>query len=112
MLGLTWELIKFYQLGGKLNSDEFATSGEKGEEGGVVGLLNWARENAKKEGVDVGTGSGAWTSAFKDGTAFAAIMHSVRPGLIDFEATKAMVNARLCFSSCPVDLFARTLQWE
>ena len=91
MLGLTWELIKFYQLGGKIKNDEFASSGESGEEGGVVGLLNWARENAKKEGVSVGTGSSGWTSSFQDGTAFAAIMHSVRPGIIDFEATKGMV---------------------
>ena len=99
MLGLTWELIKFYQLGGKTDSEGFAASGEKGEEGGVAGLLDWARNNAKKEDVSVGTGAGAWTSSFKDGTAFAAIMHSVRPGIINFEATKGMVNACHCLSS-------------
>lgn len=83
VLGLTWELIKFYELGGRA-----AKKGKGASDGGVSGeLLAWVSEQA---GFALGGGAGAWTSDFKDGKALFGVVHAHRPDLLDFAASEAM----------------------
>ena len=91
ILAVTWALIQFYELSEKSGDSVDSEANENA--GGVKGLLEWATAEAEKEGVSIGSGSSAWTSSFKDGKAFAAIINAVRPGIIDFESTKSMVGS-------------------
>ena len=98
VLGLTWELIKFYELSGTTASGGGGngTGGGNGpaavgdEGSGVAGLMKWAQGLAGVESVSIGS----WTGGFTDGKAFAAIIHAAQPGILDYEATKSMVSRR------------------
>ena len=104
VLGLTWELIKFYELSGTTapgggngpaaagsNWSHVPEGAEAAEEGsGVAGLMKWAQGLAGVESVSIGS----WTGGFTDGKAFAAIIHAAQPGILDYEATKSMVSRR------------------
>ena len=121
ILGLTFELIKFYELGGVQHlpeasekqvkkstrksvadgkpapdAGEEAPKEAEAEKTGVAGLLDWVKETTDGvEGVEVGNGSSAWTNAFRDGKAFAALMDKTCPGIIDYEMAMGMVCQRL-----------------
>ena len=73
VLGLTWTLILRY---------EIQKFGENESE-----LLNWAKQTAGSEGIDV---SGGWGTAFADGTAFCSLVHAAEPRAIDLASTERM----------------------
>ena len=62
VLGLTWELIKFYELGGRSSA-------------GHDELLEWVRATIARAdgGIPIGKTAATWTSSFRDGRALAAM---------------------------------------
>lgn len=94
ILGLTWELIKFYDLGGKNGAPlSHGTGDVQAAQAGVVSeLMEWCKEQTKDlDGVTV---QGPVTEVFKDGKVYAGMIASSRPDLIDpedLEKMKAMV---------------------
>ena len=113
ILGLTFELIKFYELGGiqdlieasekskkksvrkSAADDKSAPKAEDAEKTGVAGLLDWVKQTTEGvEGTEVSNGPSAWTNSFRDGKMFAALMDKTCPGIIDYEMTMGMVCGR------------------
>ena len=113
MLGLTWELIKFYEgLGGGGNDEIDSRAMSKMVDGANItnksspahDLLEWVRKEAV--GVNVAKGAVAWTSSFKDGQVFAAIMYRADSQIFgddgerDYAAVKALPDVErldVCF---------------
>ena len=113
VLGLTWELIKFYEgLGGGGNDEIDSRAMSKMVDGANItnksspahDLLEWVRKEAV--GVNVAKGAVAWTSSFKDGQVFAAIMYRADSQIFgddgerDYAAVKALPDVErldLCF---------------
>jgi hypothetical protein len=93
VLGLSWELILFYELGGRTAGVGRTTSGFGGGGGDSKELLEWVQEaTAGYEGIDPSRfdGLGVWKSGFNDGLPFCAILDSRCKGVIDYEKVKAM----------------------
>lgn len=95
VLGLTWELIKFYDLGGSSKSGAATKlgggTGTKAEKAAVVSeLMDWCKAQIKDiEGVKV---DGPITKALADGNVFAGMISSNRPDLMQFDEMKGMVR--------------------
>ncbi len=109
VLGLTWELIKFYELSGRVKryippdeSGNAQAPAAVGGGGGTAELFDWVREQAAAyPEISLGTGA-AWGSAFRDGKVLCALVESGRPGLIDYSSTSAMsaeVRLATCFDA-------------
>jgi hypothetical protein len=71
-LALIWRFILKYDLDGD-------------DGGAVTSLLEWARPRTEARGVDVSN----FTTSWKDGDAFLAVLDSIAPGVIDIEEEKA-----------------------
>ena len=86
ILGLTWELIQYYELGAR--SDD-ASKGKKGDKAGNQGIAHELLEYCKElcahdAGLEL---SGDWGTAFRDGKAFCAMVHSHHPDSFDYAAS-------------------------
>ena len=85
VLGLSWELIKFYELGGK-------SVGPEGGAGAGSDLLDWCKGlTFGYDGIDPsrfdGAGAAVYKKAFKDGKVLCAIIASQQPGGFDYAKT-------------------------
>jgi len=71
-LALIWRFILKYDLDGD-------------DGGAVTSLLEWVRPRTEARGIDVSN----FTTSWKDGDAFLALLDSIVPGIVDIEAEKA-----------------------
>jgi hypothetical protein len=71
-LALIWRFILKYDLDGD-------------DGGAVASLLEWVRPRTEARGIDVSN----FTTSWKDGDAFLAVIDSIVPGLLDIEEEKA-----------------------
>ncbi|XP_022094793.1 dystrophin-like [Acanthaster planci] len=89
-LGLVWSIISHWQAQELLNADMSDSSRETSTEKTV---LNWCRETTQGyRNVDVRN----FTTSWRDGLAFNALLHKYRPNLFDYDALlKLNPEARL-----------------
>ena len=86
VLGVSWELIKYYDLGGRA-AETGADGGGDARVGGE--LMDWVAQHVGAyPDVDLTSHSG-WTKCFRDGKALCALLHAKLPGSIDYDDTKA-----------------------
>lgn len=83
VLGLTWEMIKFYELG--IQAERLSNASIEGGD-----LLEWVRLSTAGYGVSVGNSASAWERSFRDGLTLAAMVHSHAPAALSFDAVAAL----------------------
>ena len=96
VLGLTWELIKLYELGGGgggagRGGGSGASSVVSSGSGSRELLLQWVRKATEGySGVAIGAAHTAWVNDFRDGLLLAALVHAHAPWAIDYAAVAEM----------------------
>ncbi|GAM26795.1 hypothetical protein SAMD00019534_099700 [Acytostelium subglobosum LB1] len=105
IMGLIWTLIKCYQIQTlSLGAGKDGTPSKAGAQGGSKeSLLNWTREQLDGYSLKIND----FTTSFKDGTVFCALIHRLVPEAIKMEELKQddpLFNLKMAFDTAHREL--------